>query len=282
MMKDNHHKLCYMCSGNRFSYRYYHGKPYIYCLKCGLLWRDPPEEDSTYYYENINPTEKINRGKTRLYHSVLKKAERLSGRTGRVLDVGCGVGHFLKIAKRRGWETYGLDVVQKQVETAQRKGITAETAKLADESITDGESVDLITYWDVFMFVDNPLEELQTAFGKLTPGGQIYLRVRNHRIVRLMDSLWRKAGNFLPMKNPAVYQPFNYEARTISMACERLRFPCTIENGALTRGDPYSVSRKAVLNDKIKESVWRIAAAAEKISNRKVFLSPTLDIWISR
>ena len=44
----------------------------------------------------------------RRYAELLQRLEPLR-RTNRILDVGCGDGHFLAAARERGWNVYGSE-----------------------------------------------------------------------------------------------------------------------------------------------------------------------------
>ena len=51
----------------------------------------------------------------------LKKFEDILGKTGNVLDIGCGPGFFLRFAKKRGWKVSGIDSSLKAVNYAKKK-----------------------------------------------------------------------------------------------------------------------------------------------------------------
>lgn len=234
------------------------------------------------YYVSENPTEAINRSKERLYRNVLKEAEiRLGGSPGRLLDVGCGDGHFLRLARKRGWKPYGVEPVQELVREARKDGLDVSKGVLAD-LLQDGGVFDLITYWDVLMLVDHPLHEVQEALGRLSERGFLYLRVRNHAVLRLVDRLWVLIGPFLPAKNPAVYHPYNFSPRTMREICRRANLTCSITGGRLTEGDAYSVSGSRRVAELGKRFVGRFAYGLEHISDGRVIASPTLDVWGQR
>ena len=46
---------------------------------------------------------------------------------------------------------------------------------------SDWDGFDLITYWDVFMYVDDPVRELRRAIARLGPGGTLYMRCASTR-----------------------------------------------------------------------------------------------------
>ncbi|MBT4209332.1 MAG: class I SAM-dependent methyltransferase [Candidatus Komeilibacteria bacterium] len=100
----------------------------------------------------------------------------LKNKTGKVLDIGCGVGTFLKHAQDNNWDTYGLDFDNDAIKAAQ------ETFKLKNLEVCDlltyhnkypDKKFDLITIFDVFEHIDNHNEFIKTIFDMLSPGGYI-------------------------------------------------------------------------------------------------------------
>lgn len=146
-------KTCPICNVESNEIEEHGESLYRKCLICNLLWRDPPHEDSTGYYESVNPTYAINQSKQELYQAVLRKAEKYLSKPGSVLDIGCGVGGFLDIAKDRGWETFGIEPVEQLVEIANSRGHSVKSGVLSTQKKTSSR-FDLITYWDVLMLVE--------------------------------------------------------------------------------------------------------------------------------
>ena len=272
---------CLICNSSYLKYPNYHGKRYIYCESCGLLQREPPIEDSSANYTTINPTAAINRSKEQLYNRTLDRVERHLGRAGQVLDVGCGIGHFLLCAQKKGWQGIGVEPLNDQVRQAQAKNLEVYKGELKHLPETF-KNFDLITYWDVFMFVEHPLKELLEIKKRLAQHGILYLRIRNHTIVRYIDKLWNFGGKFCGFRNPAVFHPFNYEARTIQEMCRITSLRCKVCNGALTAGDAYQVSHSVKKADFIKQIIWKFVIFAERLTRGKIILSPTLDVWIRK
>ncbi len=102
------------------------------------------------------------------------------GTPGRVLDVGCGVGNFLALAKEKGWECWGIDFDQDAIE-AGKKTFGLEHLEVADlaqfAQVHPGIRFDLITFFDVFEHIDAHREFLLQVRTLLAPGGHIALSV---------------------------------------------------------------------------------------------------------
>jgi 2-polyprenyl-3-methyl-5-hydroxy-6-metoxy-1,4-benzoquinol methylase len=111
----------------------------------------------------------------------------LAGHKGAVLDVGCGIGNFLELAKESGWECAGVDIDPDAIESAKRK------TGIADLEAIDvvqyarkypSKRSDLVTFYDVLEHVDNHNEFLAAISSLLKPGGHIAMSMpyRKHAL----------------------------------------------------------------------------------------------------
>jgi SAM-dependent methyltransferase len=57
----------------------------------------------------------------KLYSIFLEKLENIG--KNKVLDIGCGSGEFMKLAKKKGFEILGIDLSSKMVEIANNRGL---------------------------------------------------------------------------------------------------------------------------------------------------------------
>jgi len=94
---------------------------------------------------------------------------------GKILDIGAGVGDFLSVAKKDGWEIIGVEPSEKAKAIAKNKGVTFV------ESLNDLEnnSFDVITMWHVLEHVpdlENQIKELKRL---IKPSGTIIIAVPN-------------------------------------------------------------------------------------------------------
>ncbi len=109
------------------------------------------------------------------------------GTSGRVLDVGCGIGNFLAEAKKRGWQCAGIDFDPDAIEAAKK------VAGVSDYEVADvvtyaknhpDKKFDLITFFDVLEHVDNHNEFIQSIKSLLVSGGHLAMSMpyRKHAI----------------------------------------------------------------------------------------------------
>lgn len=116
---------------------------------------------------------------------------------GSVLDVGCGIGNFLELAKERGWQCAGVDIDADATESAKRK--TGITDLEATDVVTYAKEhpekkFDLITFFDVLEHVDNHNNFLAAISSLLKSGGHIAMSMpyRKHAI-------WLMKGDLPPV-----------------------------------------------------------------------------------
>lgn len=173
---------------------------------CGVFWLDPapPPHELWKAYTTYHPhTRKISGrfGKTMLslvhrfirlgllpvwlLNGLRKEATYLRFMTladepvGKLLDVGCGGGRFLKRMQRRGWQVEGTDFVAEAVrEVTARYGIKTYAGDLPD-CVIEENSFDAITMSQVIEHLYDPKATLQACWRLLKPGGLLVMTTPN-------------------------------------------------------------------------------------------------------
>ena len=101
-------------------------------------------------------------------------------RGGRILDVGCGAGHFLACAKQSGFEGCGIEVASHSAQFAR----TSYDLKVAPSLETLGEpaeSFDVVTLIGVIEHIQQPLQFLRAVQQFVKPNGFVFILTDNHR-----------------------------------------------------------------------------------------------------
>ncbi|MDP3645511.1 MAG: class I SAM-dependent methyltransferase [bacterium] len=121
----------------------------------------------------------------------------LQGHKGSVLDVGCGIGNFLSLAKEKGWKISGIDFDPDAVDAAKR------VTHVDDFETTDvvtymarhpERRFELITFFDVLEHVDNHNEFMASVQSLLKPGGHIAMSMPYRKHAR-----WLMKADLPPM-----------------------------------------------------------------------------------
>ena len=95
-----------------------------------------------------------------------------------VLDIGCGVGAFLRLVVERGAVAYGLDASQELIELAREQVPEADLRVGEMEALPyDDDSFDLVTGFNSFFFATDMLAALREAGRVARPGAPIVIQV---------------------------------------------------------------------------------------------------------
>lgn len=177
------------------------------CLNCGAVFLNPrPTDeqlgqayDDSYYGKGdskfCSTVEKvldIFRGaRVRRVYGYLKPG-------GRILDVGCGSGGFLKKLSERGYEAFGTELEGQAARRAmQVEGIKVKTGSLREADF-DKDFFDAICMWHVFEHLSEPKKAMEIISRILKPGGYLFLSMPN--IESIQSGLFR--GNWLHLDPP--------------------------------------------------------------------------------
>lgn len=256
------------------------------CGSCGVLLSDPfPSEEETrranraYYEAEEHP--QLESARQRLYERVIAQIEKIrGGKKGKILDVGCGGGHFMKLAADRGWQVFGVEHAPGLRGWAENqfhlKRVAEDLASLREEE----GSFDAVVFLDMLDETTQPAEFLRQAYLYLRSGGVVVVRVRNGLF---QAWLWRLTGSrsfvFKPLlqKEAYVLRPLNFTARSLRRILEKHPWrDLKVTNSTLTFGDPYGVFRWAILSNLAKRGITFWAKAVETLTAGKILIGPSL------
>jgi SAM-dependent methyltransferase len=154
----------------------------VECKRCGLVYLNPrpKEEDLSEFYDDFFLTDEVSvsqwtRLMSKVYEETKKNIERKYS-SGKLLDMGCGLGLFLKLWDLKKWELYGIDISKKAVEYAKSKGLDVKGGSLEKTNFSNGY-FDVITMFYVLEHLPNPLKVLREARRILKEDGLLVIRV---------------------------------------------------------------------------------------------------------
>lgn len=140
--------------------------------------RKPTEKELYNYYSNYpigyNAESAIT---TTRINERLDEFEKFR-KTNRIMDVGCGPGLFLIEAKKRGWEVYGTEFTDGQIDYLNSLEINTYQGKLI-EGCFESDSFDIIISSEVIEHINNPVEEIRLFHNFLRKGGLVYITTPN-------------------------------------------------------------------------------------------------------
>lgn len=179
----------------------------VECLQCGLVYLGNPPEDERLYddyygksyapgtaYTAASADEELRDIYSINEQRIARISKLRSG--GKLFDIGCGRGHFLKTAAQHGYSVKGIDISSTAVEYARKEfGVDAETRQIDDLAEFE-KAYDVVTMWHVLEHFSDPISVLRTANSLLAPNGLCFIEVPNLRSMKfiLSKDKW-KGGN---------------------------------------------------------------------------------------
>ena len=150
------------------------GKEYrLYlCAACGTGFSEPKESVGSDWYGRAHMGEAEVQKEDWRYAAFLDAGLA----PGSLLDVGCGAGTFLRLARERGWKVSGLDFNPEHIRSAKAAGLDDVVAQdYRDYFKARASSYDALTLFDVLEHVAEPADMLERLRGVLRPGGRLAL-----------------------------------------------------------------------------------------------------------
>jgi len=174
--------------------------PYYRCRSCDLIFfKQVSRADNIkllHYYRDKYDSECSNDQNAELrkslYTRIIKDIEQYKA-PGRLLDVGCGRGHFLIEAKAKGWHVTGVDPSIHSIRHARQ--LIQDAAVLGTlKDLNPDLRFDVITSLNVLDHLSEPWVETARMKTFLSPGGILYLRFPNGLFHSHVIKLFSKFG----------------------------------------------------------------------------------------
>jgi 2-polyprenyl-3-methyl-5-hydroxy-6-metoxy-1,4-benzoquinol methylase len=204
------------------------------CFGCGLVYVNPRVEYSESELEKLYSDEYFDADYMRFYRdgTGYQTNEPFDLRMewigkykapGRILDIGCASGGFLRFAREKGWDTYGVELSRTASETARREhNLNVMTGSLYEARFNDG-FFDAVMAGDVLEHVEDPGSFLKEINRIMKKGAVLYIGVPD------FDGLYYTAALFLSRFNRKNYfvlphHIYFFNRRSIARLLECARF----------------------------------------------------------
>ena len=217
-----------------------------------------------YYFENsvVDPVKGREDAQIGDFKRWLELLESRKGK-GRLLDIGCGIGVFLKMAQDRGWEAYGVDVSDDAVGIARsRLCVNAYAGTLAEADFADG-SFDVVTLLDAFEHLPDPLRDLAAIRKVLKSDGVILLNTPNERallrrMAHVLHGISLGKCTYPVRKLFHEYHLYYYSAKTLENTLNRAGFTVVYR-------ESKSIPLVKARGSKIEKATVRALSVFEKL-----------------
>lgn len=209
----------------------------LQCDSCKLVFLEQSEALASaqahfehYWEERWGPV--YNECKTEVRSMTVAKCEwleRIIGRTGRLLDMGCGEGSFLATAKSRGWEVSGAEVSEVAAQRAKAKVGEDHIFQTLEAAQYPDHFFDVVTLWDVIEHLPDPVRTLRRLCRVLRPGGHIIISTPNANSLLHRAAHWthRCTLNRWTLPIRLIYLPehlYYFDPKTLMDALSRAGF----------------------------------------------------------
>jgi SAM-dependent methyltransferase len=165
----------------------------VQCVDCGLVYVNPRafriEADDYFegpYLSTIEKEGQLDPGIGTIYGEIIYN---LSSRVplGKLLDVGCAMGHFLDFAKRYGWEVEGVECSPYASRYAgERFGVTVHPVCVLKDAHLRKDFYHSCVLVEVIEHLPDPRETMTEVWRVLQPGGLVYVTTPNFDCYRRM------------------------------------------------------------------------------------------------
>lgn len=253
----------------------------VKCRTCGLMRTSPrptAETIGVYYPEDYAPHQEISTP----VRSTPKPLWRRVGRVvynalpfhtenipdippGRMLEIGCGSGAFLRGMMEKGWVAEGVEFSPQAAERARALGCSVYAGPL-ETAPGPAEPYDLIVGWMVLEHLHNPVAALRQLRRRLKPGGWLVLSLPDAGALefRIFKDAW------YALQLPT--HLFHFTPETLAMVLERggwqlkkLYHQRNLGNLAASAGyvmrdsRPESVLAEALIRFPERPGIWKTA-----------------------
>ena len=185
---------CPICNSSTAFFLQKDGFSYQRCLSCGLVFVHPQPAEKHLHEEVYSEKAGYQKGRKKNLSDTqesphMKKILNFLMRNnihGKLLDVGCSSGVFLYYAKKRGFETYGVELNELTAHIAIANGLNIKIGTLKSAQYADN-CFDVIFLGDIIEHVPSPQELISECKRILKQGGVLIISTPN------LDSFWARA-----------------------------------------------------------------------------------------
>lgn len=165
----------------------------VSCRDCGSLYTPySPWYSSAYYYVDY-----YEHGNLVEPPFVVQRLEEISEafspyrQKNRLLDVGCGAGTLLEVARRKGWNTQGVDVSASAVAHVRSLGFDVFQGELQEAHFEEA-AFDVVTAAELLEHLFEPRAALKEIARILRPGGLLWTTTPHARglSARMLGLKW--------------------------------------------------------------------------------------------
>jgi SAM-dependent methyltransferase len=181
----------------------------VRCDVCGLVRSDPvlTAEALAELYTNstFDYGDELASLRT-TYGAAIDRASAYLGSREGLLDIGCGSGFVLELARDRGWrDVHGVEPSAHAIAEAAPDIAPLIIQDMMRDGLLPSDSLSLITLFQVLDHMPEPLELLRTCLQILQPGGVIM--AFNHNVASWSARVLKERSPIIDVEHTYLYSP---------------------------------------------------------------------------
>ena len=226
---------CYGCGKNSVQKKYKkQGHIFFQCKNCGLLFTDFNQEMANYDFYDKEYTSKRTlcdtgspdssienfrrKSAQRLLSQIKEYALSKSNLPLKLLDIGCGEGYFLEVARDNNFEIYGTEISPHAAELASKRlGKPVFLGPLINADFQEGY-FDIVCLIDVIEHFNNPCQQIRRIHRILKKGGLLCIHTPN------LNSLYSKVMGQRWFQIKPREHLFYFSDRSLPILLNRFKF----------------------------------------------------------
>ena len=226
----------------------------VKCRHCGLIYinpRHPAGFEKTFYrdsYHEVQEPEVWSEYRMPFFRTMLKKINSYDWSTAKtLLDMGCGKGFFLDVARRAGWTVKGVEIsISAVAYGCTELGLDIIEGDLKGANLPDNHFA-VVTAWNVLDQYSDALSMAQQVYQVLKQDGRIFLRISNITFHLWLHRMFQYLHRLFPylkrIAEPTVFHIYMFSPATITQLLNQAGF-----NKVRVTNSPLSPQVSAVAN----------------------------------
>lgn len=203
------------------------------CLKCGFVSQFPGPGTSTIVTDYVDPysMDFVNKGQEflfpergRVLRDIVDRVTKAKS-SGRLLDVGCGDGHFLCLCSEEGFMCHGVETGKQLSAYAASKSGARVIYGAYSRDMFPEHHFDIITFIQVLEHMPTPVAALEMARYHLRPEGILVIEVPSVRSPHFLAYRWTGIRRFVRPPYGVIYSHCGYYSpRSLTTLTDRCGF----------------------------------------------------------
>jgi 2-polyprenyl-3-methyl-5-hydroxy-6-metoxy-1,4-benzoquinol methylase len=188
----------------------------VRCLDCDLIYTRPTLIPQTNPYASESTDEYFHQHdsqwRTADGEVLAEFAEKVLGRKGEALELGCGRGDLLAGAAKRGWAVSGIEMTPEYARIAEARGIKVDCCPVEESDLLNrAGAYDLVIIAAILEHLYDPVETLKRVSRALRPGGLAFIDVPNELslTMRVGNLYMRACGKDWAVNLSPTFSPFH-------------------------------------------------------------------------